>query len=562
MSKSKSKLDLNNSREVTQRIKARMISTLEHYALQDLSEVCNFAVAYQLKMFLSKYVDENTDPPELRRHRAIVKWLAVESRNKRTNSRLYETDPSFKLPNGDRASGWSILLRAAKYVEDVIGSSPPHDLFLKGSFSGGATTSRKRGPACLVAKFMGSVDVTPSCYPHYVSSVKDAQAWTLYEPLAVKPRLVKGNVLFTVPKTTVIDRVACKEPDGNIFCQKAVGDFIRKRLKRKVNIDLNDQRVNQGLARVGSIDGSLATIDLSSASDSMTTSLVSILLPREWHDLLNSTRSPKTFIDGKSHENEMFSSMGNGFTFELESLLFYAIARSVAYHSRVRGRISVYGDDIIVPVAISRTVIAVLAWAGFKTNNDKTFVKGPFRESCGYHGYGGHDVTPFYLRRPVKDISDLILFLNQLRKWLIQTELDQVDGGYLKPNKLTLIWQEFAALVPKPLWGGYSLESRVQLVSAGFQQCELFEPTRRSLKLEEAYQNGMYLSRLCVLNKRGQCDYNLDTLEKYLDSLEQRDFSGLPIQTGRYVMRRCKVEPAVFGLVRPLFLHEQLANLL
>lgn len=562
MRKSKSKLDLNIPREVTQRILSTLptllkglLSTPEDLELQDYHDSHDFAVHYQLQSFTSKYVDENTDSAELKRTRAIVKWLAVEDRNARTNSRLYNTDPSFTLDGakGGRVHGWRILLKAGSIIRKTIGNVPPDLLLSEGTFSGGASTSRKRGPACLVSKFVGSVDVTPGARSHFLEAVSNLGTWSTYNPEVLNPRVVEGNILFTVPKTAIIDRVACKEPDGNMFCQKAVGDFIRRRLKRRAGIDLNDQSVNRKLARQGSIDGGLATIDLSSASDSMTCALVNILLPTGWYQLLDALRSPVTIIDGAPHVNEMFSSMGNGFTFELESLLFWAIARAVAYFGGSRGTISVYGDDIIVPSRIAPTLIQVLSWCGFKSNVEKTFFSGPFRESCGGHYHRGLDVTPFYLRRPIKDVSDLILFLNQLRQWIIQLDVDTLRGGWTKPNAVTAFWLSLASLVPKPLWGGYDLASRTQLVSKGPQKCKLLEITRSSLSLERKFQVGLYLSRLCVLDKRDHIPHGLSSLEYGAAS-----FSGLPTNSGRFVMVRCKVEPAVFGVVRPLFSFEQL----
>ena len=156
----------------------------------------------------------------------------------------------------------------------------------------------------------------------------------------LEPRFVNGNVMFTVPKNSEIDRCACKEPDLNMFLQKGFGNQIRYLLKKKAGVDLNNQLINRELARVGSVDGSLMTVDLSSASDSVTSALVGRLLPPDWFWYLDLVRSPVTMIDGEVHLNEMFSSMGNGFTFELESLLFYAITRATAYFGGWNGHIS------------------------------------------------------------------------------------------------------------------------------------------------------------------------------------------------------------------------------
>ena len=202
---------------------------------------------------------------------------------------------------------------------------------------------------------------------------------------------VKGNVLFTVPKKTDIDRCACKEPDINMFLQKGVGNHIRSRL-RKHAINLNDQSRNRRLAQEGSVAlGQLATIDLSSASDSISIEVVRLLLPNEWFEYLNDIRSHFTEIDGENHRLEMFSSMGNGFTFELESLIFFVLCRAVQYFTGTPGVLSVYGDDIVLPSEIFYDAEFVLRKFGFSVNSDKSFHTGPFRESCGGHC---HDTAP------------------------------------------------------------------------------------------------------------------------------------------------------------------------
>lgn len=547
--KPKHKLDLRISKEVTQAFVSELREALATTIKESHSwpypdvEAAAFPYQYLDDVLLSKYVDKGTDSPDVRRARAIEKWLGVELLNRRTNRRLFETDPYFD----GIGYGWEILRLAARLIRGVIGTTVPEGLLLKGSFTGGATTSRKRGMDTVARKFIGVLDATPRCFAAFAEQANpdSVAGWSYYQPELHSPRLVRGNVLFTVPKTAVIDRVACKEPDLNIFCQKAVGDFLRRRLLKRVRINLNDQTINRELARTGSIDGSLSTIDLSSASDSLTTGLVSVLLPLEWFRLLDDLRSPKTFIGRMSHTNEMFSSMGNGFTFELESMVFWALAQATCRLSRTSGRVSVYGDDIIVPAGISRAFLNVLRWCGFKPNVDKTFCLGPFRESCGGHYHRGLDVTPFYLRRPLKDVSDLILLLNQYRAWIIRTESDVIGGAYECQNRFTRIWYKYAKLVPKPLWGGFSLESRTQLASKGPKQCELFMPTLRWTWVEDECQTGMYLSRLSELDRRGS------------SPLQSSASAAFRSDTGLWQMRRAKIEPTVFGLVRPLFWFEQ-----
>jgi len=236
-------------------------------------------------------------------------------------------------------------------------------------------------------------------------------------------KIVPGNKLDYVPKNYKSDRTIAKEPSMNMFIQKGFGSVIRKRLKRK-GINLNDQSTNQFLAGLGSVTGSLATIDLSMASDCVSVELVRFLLPRDWFDGLDACRS-KSGVDesGRIVTYQKFSSMGNGFTFELESLIFWAIVSSVCdirYTGIGRESISVYGDDIICPSAAARDVLRVLAVCGFEANLDKTFYEGPFRESCGKHYHNGHDVTPFYWKKSINDLHSLVVLHNRVRDCVLR----------------------------------------------------------------------------------------------------------------------------------------------
>jgi hypothetical protein len=148
----------------------------------------------------------------------------------------------------------------------------------------------------------------------------------------------------------------------------------------------------------------------------MASSLVKRVLPPSWFRHLSSLRSPFTFVNGRWIRLEKFSSMGNGFTFELETLVFYGTIKALA-PDLVAGRdFWVYGDDIIVPTSIANDVIAALKYIGFTPNPNKTFVKGPFRESCGGDFYGGVGVRAAYLQEVPHEPQQFIAFANALRR--------------------------------------------------------------------------------------------------------------------------------------------------
>jgi hypothetical protein len=238
-------------------------------------------------------------------------------------------------------------------------------------------------------------------------------------------KIVSGNRVIVVPKNYKTDRTIAKEPCMNIYVQKGLGRMIRRRLKR-VGVDLDDQTRNQRAAREGSITGGLATIDLSMASDTLAFEVVSYLLPNEWWYALEQCRSPFGVLpSGDQLRYQKFSSMGNGFTFELETLIFWAIAQTVCSKPDERdSRVLVYGDDIVVPTDQAVTVCQRLVEAGFTPNPDKTFSSGPYRESCGKHYFQGFDITPFYVRRPVQTLDRLFLVHNNVYRWMGRTAVD------------------------------------------------------------------------------------------------------------------------------------------
>lgn len=220
-------------------------------------------------------------------------------------------------------------------------------------------------------------------------------------------KIVEPNRMVMVPKSAKIDRPIAAEPTLNSFIQQGFGRYIRSRLKQ-AGVDLDDQTINQDLAGVAQ-HLSLATIDLSSASDTLCTNLVKLLLPREWFEALDSVRCKSTAFKGRRFRLSKFSSMGNAFTFELESLIFHALI-SVA----CTGVTSVYGDDLIVKQSEYETALAVLDWAGFIPNASKSYGSGRFYESCGRHYFDGVDVAPCFQKDVCRTAHDLVRFANRL----------------------------------------------------------------------------------------------------------------------------------------------------
>lgn len=232
------------------------------------------------------------------------------------------------------------------------------------------------------------------------------------------------NTLRTVPKDSRSLRTISIEPHGSIFYQKMIGSWIRSGLK-SIGLDLDTrQDVNGRLARRGSIDDSFSTIDFESASDSISFKLVEFLLPNYAFRQLNAARSTHTKLpDGRLLPLQKFSSMGNGFTFELETAIFYSLLYGCYRHLGLPAHtndspdtnLSVFGDDVICLSSVTKLFLKVSHYCGFKANSNKTFVNGPFRESCGYDYFNGIQISPFRLKKLIRTPFDLIDAANRLR---------------------------------------------------------------------------------------------------------------------------------------------------
>jgi hypothetical protein len=172
-------------------------------------------------------------------------------------------------------------------------------------------------------------------------------------------------------------------------------------------IHLHDQTVNQTLAKAGSVDGSLATIDLSSASDRITWSLLREILPARFCDILERVLPTHFVQDTSVRMLYSAATMGNSVTFWLESVVFAGISKAgtefaARFLDLTCNTVSIYGDDIIVPTNAAQTVIEFLEKCGFVVNTDKSFFNSEgryYRESCGEEYWDGTCVSSLYFPR-------------------------------------------------------------------------------------------------------------------------------------------------------------------
>jgi hypothetical protein len=329
-----------------------------------------------------------------RRSVALGKFRESEQKCSLTNSvfKLWASGKFQFYPDVE-----SVFHRAQRIIAQILGDVPELET-LKFGFGPGATTQIKRKISSARAKLGTKFCCSEDLVPIVAELLEQMPAWLPplegdAETAVVDVELHSCRLSF-VPKTAKTDRGICTEPSLNVMFQRGVGAYMQRRLA-SFGVDILDQSKNQMLAKEGSITGALATLDLSMASDLIAIEAVYHLLPLDWFFFLSRGRSSSCEIEGEVLKLQKFSSMGNGFTFPLETLIFFALAKACCEKDEV---VSAYGDDLIVPVHRCDLVIRTLQAAGFVINTDKSFTSGPFRESCGADYYRGTDIRPFYLR--------------------------------------------------------------------------------------------------------------------------------------------------------------------
>lgn len=254
--------------------------------------------------------------------------------------------------------------------------------------------------------------------------------------------------MVAVPKTYLRPRLIAAEPSEHQWCQQNLWHYFATRCRSSwigEFIRFTDQTLNQALCRRGSLDETLATVDLSAASDRVTCHAVGQMFRRNASILLALQASRTRFVDQNLSprvpdkiELRKFSTMGNACTFPVESLLFLSIAlASVLTERKLRvternirtliGEVAVFGDDIVIPVDSRELFVDALEVLDFKVNASKSFWTGKFRESCGVDSFNGVNVTPVYWKQAYNGKPDSLVSVvetcnNFHAKFLLETQ--------------------------------------------------------------------------------------------------------------------------------------------
>lgn len=223
--------------------------------------------------------------------------------------------------------------------------------------------------------------------------------------------------VISVPKTLKTPRIIAMEPSYMQYMQQSISRWLYKRLENHEltagHVNFTDQSINRSIALTSSSSGEFATLDLSDASDRVPAYLVKAMFSGVPHfrDALFACRSMRANVNGKIISLNRFASMGSSTCFPVEAMYFYTICviallsfyKLVPSKKNIRfvtQRIYVYGDDILVPVETTPTVVDHLTRYYCHVNARKSFSNSKYRESCGMVAYNGRDITTIYVREP------------------------------------------------------------------------------------------------------------------------------------------------------------------
>lgn len=358
-----------------------------------------------------KHLDVGVD----RERKGLEKFLEAEALCAETNKRLQmrragtlgfpaRVDEAFRI--------------AQRKIRMVLNTDPPSLEEVTLRLGPGSTRKTRKAEASVRAKMSEGVSCSEELFPlvkamlrelPHLSSANAGLSWVDEEGDEwdlVDVEILTARLEF-VSKNALSLRSMVVQPLLNLMYQLGYGAKIAQRLAA-FGVDIRRQEPNKLAAKEGSFTGALATLDLSSASDTISREIVYELLPLEWAHVLSRGRTTRVELPDGSHVvEEKFSSMGNGFTFPLETLIFWGLAAACCGDRA--GEICVYGDDIIVPSEYFDLTTEVLRYAGFNLNLKKSFAKGPFRESCGADWFRGSDVRPFYQKEWISGQSLFVL---------------------------------------------------------------------------------------------------------------------------------------------------------
>jgi len=317
------------------------------------------------------------------------------------------------------------LLNKVQQVADLVSEAlgPFHSIDLSDLwFESGLGTGFKHGPGAVAERLKNH---EKSWFPNWPQKLHRMFPFELVGKTAGSDmeRPLNHEVasrLISVPKTAKAPRLIAAEPAAHQYCQQMVWRYLRERVESVFEgrfINFRRQDLSAEMVVKASLDRSLATVDLSSASDRLTCWTVERIFRRN-PSLLSALHAARTrwirddISDSPGFlKTKKFASQGSAKTFPVQSIVFLCIALAASIEGPIRwssirkmsNQVRVFGDDIIIPSHGYGPLLAIMESLQLKVNTSKSYVAGFFRESCGSEAYQGCCVTPVKPRTVVAD---------------------------------------------------------------------------------------------------------------------------------------------------------------
>lgn len=375
-----------------------------------ITKYCDMRTALQLLRFGKRYTPDTWTPSEEKE--IIAAFRDRNNRIKMIDRREYPT--WFVTLVAPIAEGiWNAALRGRSFTSYIAQRSLTVDLR---NLPSGTTAEGLRNP---FEKWAYVKTLWSDFDANILAGISDDR-WDSDIP-------TRPSALKMVPKDYRGPRIIMEEPLLRTLQQTPIADGLLKLINTPSlsrycpygHIRLEDQEYNQELARIGAENGYYATIDLSNASDSISYKLLYLALTPQIAEHIAATASKYVVLpSGETLPLYIPCTMGSRNTVPGQSGVYWTLISAgveLAYRDGVCNRhiihdCAVYNDDIVVPSVIYEYVLLILRTAGLIVNEDKSYTgDAKFRESCGYDGFDGVEVTTSYWpRRGITSYDDII----------------------------------------------------------------------------------------------------------------------------------------------------------
>lgn len=383
------------------------------------SKVASYIMSFLWFASKAKYVNDALDQD------AIAKWWEIEDRLEGIKLAPHVIEDLRKIFQ---------RLKFQMRSDEIIFKHGPGTV----SDTEGRSVQKKNGMISFHPRLDSIVDeIRRSDSPYARLILPDPEGWDHLKD-AMKNGSSEESEFLLVDKDATSKRSICREPSTFQYVQQGVlngmrGAIQRSRLGTKGKrefplIDLNSQSNNRTMALRASLDARFATIDCSSASDTVLWELVQGIF--EGHPLLDYLSGSRTYlvrVPTRDRENgggitwgvKKFAPMGSAVCFPTQCIIFSLVAylthnlciEGLDIHQYIAGNYSkpgtplawltgpimdpedgtvVFGDDIIVLDEQVEHYMSLLSHLGFLVNRDKSFFgHQAARESCGVFAMRG-----------------------------------------------------------------------------------------------------------------------------------------------------------------------------